>query len=234
MGRLHLQAGYQFPTVVVGTSHYRRALATIAGNVEGHSALVLCTAHLVRDPANPFDANAVAVHIGGQLVGHLPRALAAATVNDWAGVPADTVSITTDAAITGGLVVPDRSYEYAVELDFESLIAPDPAAAPTFPDALRLDPNPAPQPLGDGRWFARIWLPDTAAELHPRLECLRWTTERWDTVNFYVMNRQGIGLGFKVLSIPKDTYQRLRNGRDLEPSLDELQGRFARLVLTPD
>ena len=59
---------------VAGESFYRAGLERIAG--AGDSSRPL-TAHLRPDPDNPYDRNAVRVEIEGEMVGHLPRELAA-------------------------------------------------------------------------------------------------------------------------------------------------------------
>jgi hypothetical protein len=51
----------------VGESQYQPALRQIA------RAGRLCEATLVPEPDNPFDVNAVAVKIGGELIGYVPR-----------------------------------------------------------------------------------------------------------------------------------------------------------------
>jgi hypothetical protein len=58
---------------VVGESYYQDALWTICGGTIGDRVRCDITAVLVPEPDNPYDANAVAVHIDGQLVGHLGR-----------------------------------------------------------------------------------------------------------------------------------------------------------------
>ena len=58
---------------VVGESHYQDALEAIAGGKTQHACRLEKWAHLVREPDNPYDRNAVAVHIDGVKVGHLAR-----------------------------------------------------------------------------------------------------------------------------------------------------------------
>jgi hypothetical protein len=36
-----------------------------------------------------------------------------------------------------------------------------------------------------------------------------WTTDGWDTINYYVLNSQGIGLGHKLFSVSKADHARL-------------------------
>lgn len=60
----------RFDLEVVGESHYQPALRAIAGRGEVRHQ---CTAHLVMDDDNPYDAKAVRVDIEGKPVGHLSR-----------------------------------------------------------------------------------------------------------------------------------------------------------------
>jgi hypothetical protein len=60
---------------VVGESFYRDALrqATRAGGVTGGRVRIDVKAALVPEPHNPYDSNAVAVHVDGKRVAHLAR-----------------------------------------------------------------------------------------------------------------------------------------------------------------
>ncbi|WP_433362104.1 HIRAN domain-containing protein [Actinoplanes sp. CA-142083] len=67
------QRGYPHADIV-GESHYAAAIRDVLGNdfkVDGSE--VIAVAELVPEPGNRHDQNAVAVRIGGQLVGYLPR-----------------------------------------------------------------------------------------------------------------------------------------------------------------
>ena len=60
---------------VAGESHYQEALRSIAGTGDvRHEA----EAHLIPEPENEYDPNAVRVEIDGHKVGYLPRDLAPA------------------------------------------------------------------------------------------------------------------------------------------------------------
>lgn len=61
----------------VGESHYQPALLRACGARSGEDVQFPCRAHLVPEPDNPYDANAVAVHVNGARVAHLARAEAA-------------------------------------------------------------------------------------------------------------------------------------------------------------
>ncbi len=57
----------------VGESFYQSALLRQCRARKGDAVRFPCRAYLVAQPDNPYDRNAVAVHIGGELVGHLSR-----------------------------------------------------------------------------------------------------------------------------------------------------------------
>jgi len=58
---------------VVSTATYQEALAAIAGGEPGAVQDIEKWAHLVPEPDNPWDRNAVAVYVDGRKVGYLPR-----------------------------------------------------------------------------------------------------------------------------------------------------------------
>jgi hypothetical protein len=72
-GTHHWETTGDFAVHVVGESHYQRQLAALAGEHGTKRARVEQVAELVLDDSNKFDAKAVAVVIGGQMVGHLSR-----------------------------------------------------------------------------------------------------------------------------------------------------------------
>lgn len=61
---------------VAGESHYQEALRAITGATEGEVRQA-ATAHLIPEPENEHDPNAVRVEIDGSKVGYLPREAAA-------------------------------------------------------------------------------------------------------------------------------------------------------------
>lgn len=67
----------RFRQAVAGESFHQDALAAICGGHNRYGHWTECTAHLVREPTNPHDANAVRVEIAGKLVGYLPGRKAA-------------------------------------------------------------------------------------------------------------------------------------------------------------
>ena len=58
---------------VVSTASYQEALAAVADSPPDVSLHVEKWAHLIPEPDNPWDRNAVAVYVDGRKVGYLPR-----------------------------------------------------------------------------------------------------------------------------------------------------------------
>jgi hypothetical protein len=84
---------------VAGESHYQDALRRITGEGEVRHQT---EAHLVPEPGNPHDANAVRVEIDGHKVGYLPRTLAGAYAGGLAAIVARGRLSACEAAIVGG------------------------------------------------------------------------------------------------------------------------------------
>lgn len=61
---------------VVDELAYQAALWRLCGGSIGDRVRCDIVAVLVPEPTNPCDVNAIAVHISGQVVGYLPRAIA--------------------------------------------------------------------------------------------------------------------------------------------------------------
>jgi hypothetical protein len=83
---------------VVGESHYQDDLLAICGEKLPGRHVRRTTATLIRQVDNPYDQNAVAVHITGRHVGYLSRDNTA-TVSP---ILATRASVDVDAWITGG------------------------------------------------------------------------------------------------------------------------------------
>lgn len=62
---------------VVGESSYQDALWSHCGGSRGDRIRCDIVAILVPEPENPHDSNAISVHVGGAVVGYLPRDVAA-------------------------------------------------------------------------------------------------------------------------------------------------------------
>jgi HIRAN domain-containing protein len=68
--------GGQDDLEVVGELVYQDALWRLSGGTVGDRIRRTIVAVLVPEPTNPYDANAIAVQIDGQVIGYLPRATA--------------------------------------------------------------------------------------------------------------------------------------------------------------
>ena len=86
---------------VVGESHYQPALQTITGRRGWTDILCECSATLVPEPTNPYDANAVRVEIQGQTVGYLSRGDAAGYSPHLRQLAARQHRVCCDAVIAG-------------------------------------------------------------------------------------------------------------------------------------
>lgn len=58
---------------IAGVMHYQANIEKVAGGRSKEDVRIETFAALVREPNNPEDENAVAVHINGHVVGYLPR-----------------------------------------------------------------------------------------------------------------------------------------------------------------
>jgi hypothetical protein len=195
--------------------------------------MVICLAYLILEDDNPHDSQAVRVEIKGQKVGYLARDYAPSYRSIIDGLPAYIEEVSVAAAITNGQRFGTKTYEYTVELDI-------PDSLKLFPLTERMDDELSTSPgytslerSDDGSLRAKVWIPVADFSLLDRgLEVDTWTTPEWSTVNFYVSNRQRIGLGYKIYELPKPEYQALLGGRESTLSLVVNGTRFAEFVIT--
>lgn len=213
---------------VVGTSHYRQHIEEIAQNPNGYRAVVFATAELRLEPNNQFDPNAVAVYIEDKKVGHLARGFAP-VFRQKASLAEECLTTFADAVITNGLRIGDKEYEYTIDLDipqsFEFIVDPlrehEITRGCGYPPLLKNE---------SGDFTVDVWIPvSDFSDLHRLREVNIWTTDAWDTVNFYIMNRQGIGLGYKIYEMPKAKFEELFSIDTVQASVDLNQSRFATL-----
>ena len=87
---------------LVGESHYREAIAAVAGGRRRQSVKLVTWASLVPEPENPYDTNAVGAYIDGHKVGHLSRQDAAAFAPVLARITAAGLTAYARADIFGG------------------------------------------------------------------------------------------------------------------------------------
>lgn len=217
---------------MAGTSYYRSAITSIAQNPQNTSALVICLAYLVLDDQNIHDQNAVRVVIGKYTVGHLPRDFAKTYRVYIRELPSHISHVSVLAAITNGITTKEKAYEYTIELDIPDNWRITPVSQPLEDFTTRVN-GYAPLLLSaDGSYKAKVWVPvSDFNDLHDTHEVDEWTTESWETINYYARNRQGIGLGFKLYEIPKKQYTSLFGGMSTSGKLLLDKGRFATLEI---
>jgi hypothetical protein len=207
---LHWPPSGNFAVAAVGTSHHHSEIATITNNPTGASALVFCTASLRPEINNPYDRNAVAVIIDSKVVAHLPAILAPAFRSR---LQEGEQQVTTcDAVITNGVVLDGNAYSYTIELDFELTDSSRPGTmAPTYPVIVRKSTAGLEFiEKGEGRFHLSVLLPEYSdRDLDNRHDVMNWTTDHWTTINYYLSNRKGIGLGFFAFAIPKERHRAL-------------------------
>lgn len=204
---LHWPATDTFSVAAAGASYYRGAIEAISGNPDGELALVLCTATLMPEDNNAADPNAVAIYIAEKKVGHLDRQLAQDLRQHLLtqGIPVQTT--TCDAAITGGLRAPEKEYSYTIELDLPLPLSLPDCRKPTCSNVVRSSPAPIFYWREPGWCLVETRMPFHARADHDPYSVNYWTTEEWSTVNFYLSNSRGIGLGHKLFGINKAEIQ---------------------------
>lgn len=106
---------------VVGESHYQPALEAIAGPKTPARKAFACQAQLIREPSNPYDANAVRVDIDGRTVGYLSRTLAEDVADCVEDRGERGAAIMCPAMIVGGWRDGADEGAYGVRLDLEAL-----------------------------------------------------------------------------------------------------------------
>ncbi|MFG1816940.1 hypothetical protein ACGFIF_24500 [Kribbella sp. NPDC049174] len=88
---------------VVGESHHLPELQRLFGRLGGRERELECSAFLVPEPGNRFDPAAVAVHIEGRIVGHLPREIAGDYRQCLSELTARGLAARVNARVWGGL-----------------------------------------------------------------------------------------------------------------------------------
>ena len=229
---LHWRPSGAFQVPMVGEAYGREVIAGVAQNKPGKTAMAFCTARLVPEDMNPHDQDAVAVYIANAKVGHLPRERAADLRAALARLGQPSLPPTTcDAAIVNGLVADGKAYDYAIELDLDLLGTLPQLSFPQYPEVVRRDPTPSLQARGVGLFEVTVWLPHAALhDMDQQQRVKSWTTEHWDTVNYYLRNTRGIGLGHKVVSVPKKIHAKLFGDREPQVSVLAIEGRNLTLL----
>ena len=73
---VRLDSSGEYNVEVVGESHYQEALSFITGGKTPNGHELEIDALLIHDDGNPYDNQAIAVSISGEIVGHLDKRLA--------------------------------------------------------------------------------------------------------------------------------------------------------------
>lgn len=163
----HWESTGTFNIAVVGTSHHRSEIASIAQNPLGINALVVCIAYLVPDNQNPHDLNAVRVVIEGQTVGYLSRDFAKRYRLWISGLPGHIQQVSVAAAITNGLQTGDKAYEYTIELDIPDSLKIYQLNEPLNDEPTRVNGYVPLSQSADGSYVAKVWVPVADfSELH--------------------------------------------------------------------
>jgi len=111
-----------FSVEVVGASRRQHVLAQAVAD-KGRGAIV--EASLVLEDSNPHDANAVAVHLNGQLCGYLRRADAEIYRANLAAAGDARLTVRCKAKIVGGFETESgERASYGLRLDLPPLDAP--------------------------------------------------------------------------------------------------------------
>lgn len=204
----HWPATGLFPVKIVGAHFYHSDIARIARNKVGCNALVFCTALLIPEENNFHDSNAILIKIDSEKVGHLSRDLALEFRNRLAIQGLTGQTTTCDAVISGGIETPDKTYDYIIELDLD--ISTEPTSAnPTYPSIERRETCDLVR-QGDRRYLIKVWLEAGVLEnMHKSKSIDTWTTDHWDTIDYYVSHTKNCGLGHKLFSIPKSEHHLL-------------------------
>lgn len=206
--KLHWPGTGLFPLKIAGSHFYRADIARVARNEPGRNSLVFCSAMLIPETNNVHDVNAVLIQIASEKAGHLSREIALELRNRLATQGIAGQETTCDAVISAGLLTSERSYDYIVELDLDLSAVPT-NVEPTYPVPDRRDTCLL-EYQGDGRYQIDVWLEDGVLEnMHKNRVIDTWTTEHWDTINYYVAHTKNCGIGHKLFSVPKKEHYHL-------------------------
>ena len=87
---------------------------------------------------------------------------------------------------------------------------------------------------GDGRYLAEVRLAHgTLKTMDKHRRVMSWTTDHWNTINYYLLNRQNTGLGHKLFEIPKDAHAEMFGKNEPEATIESIVGRIALVALKP-
>ena len=229
---IHWNESGEFTVRVAGTSYRRDAIAKVARNPPDVPALVMCHAELVPEDGNPHDANAVAVRINGTHVGYLPRDYAP-TFRGYISELPDELRVTVAVAvITSGFEQDGRSYEYRIEIDIPNSLNATYGKPAHELEIVRINGYLPLEDDGDG-YRAVVWIPELLSETSGTDVVNIWTRPEWPEVCFYVPNKFGASLGFKVYALDKKKHAKLFKRGWPRVKMDFTNGRIANLLITP-
>lgn len=217
------------------TSRFRDSLDEISKNRKGMTSRIFTLVVLYPDKDNPVDPNAVLVmsqQAPPKLLGYLPCAVAAEYRQRMVVAGYDHLVSACEAVLAGGLETTDKTYDYILELDLDMSTNPHPEHLVVHPEMVRHSHDPEFKKDADGAYRFKCWMPhDAVGNLHTELRTKGWTTDSWTTVNYYLSNAQGIGLGFKVLSVPKAKHAKAFGQEPVSAVVEEIKHRWVTLRL---
>lgn len=225
-----------FSVQATGSGAYRGALEAIAQNPRGQASLTLLRVYLVPNDQNPYDSNAVGVLVRSsngelELLGHLPQSLALEYRGRMMALGHGAMMSVCDAMLSGGIETNDKDYAFVLELDLDLSQAPEVVDAGVDFERHRQPANPEFRRDADGVYRFRCWLPGGIDGHHRKNRTKAWTTPAWDTVNYYLQNAQGIGLGSKLLSVPKEQHRAAFGDGFAEAVVESIDKRWVTLRL---
>jgi hypothetical protein len=216
-----------FPVKLAGARYYRDAIRRVARNPVGSSALVFCTASLVPESDNPHDAQAVAIMVAGEKVGHLQRDTASIFRSRLREVGLEGKESWCRAVISAGLEASGKIYDYIIELDLDLSLEPGVSTTTRQKIERRTSDFPL-ERQSDVRYLVHVWLGEGVLDhMHKHKKIHAWTTDDWDSVNYYVLNSKGIGLGHKLFSVSKDIHYQLFGSSAPAVNFKNISGRNA-------
>lgn len=217
------------------TSRFRESLDEVAKNRKGTTSRIFTLVVLCPDNTNPTDSDAVAVttqQAPHKILGYIPREVAAEYRQRMAHAGYDHLVSACEAVLSGGLVTTDKIYDYILEVDLDMSNDPHSDHLVIHPEMVRNPADPVFKSGADGVYRFKCWIPhDATGNLHPELRTKGWTTHSWTTVNYYLSNSQGIGLGFKILSIAKAKHARVFGEEPVTAVVEEIKRRWVTLRL---
>jgi len=218
-------------------SRYRESLDQVAQNRKGQSSLTFTIVVLGPDNHNAADPNAVAITTQQKpyhVLGYLPREQAATYRTRMQEAGYEHLISACEMVLSAGLVTADCVYDYILELDLDMSEDPSPDHLVVHPELVRLPADPEFKKDASGAYRFKCWLPhDAVGEHHARLRTKGWTTDSWNTVNYYLCNRQGLGLGFKLLSVPKAKHAKALGDKPATAIVEDITRRWVTLKIEP-